>query len=1130
MIEFGTTVTGKQIKKSIEDLNKEYAIEKVYIKAGVVGAVLNKENNIVYAITKSGLLIQFNPANREIEKTLPLQGLIPTVISISIPENLVAIGTTASKIIGVDVESFSIKYIYEFKKNPIKGIAISTESFYVIDSTNEMTAMGKNGSGLGSTNIPDREFIIMKKNYDFFSGGLQEIRLQESFFYASKIYEARDKVISVFHTHKYLLALLETNICEVFDIETGAIFDDIYVEGDPSYITMTQDEKTLIVGDKQGKVTFYDIEFPEFYIEFQMSSRPITFIYVMTETKQIFAFSGDIRVSIVRIPTFPKYKIFKAFSPYLMYINNTQIAYLERGIICMYDTRTKQSKQLLKLRGLSPVFIFIQPNHLVSTANQSLIFLNIITNKLTQFKYSKNIHTKCLAVDLKSTSLALATNESTLVLFSLEKFEFMFETFNVDGDIKAVTYCSKDQVAFSFKSFLSFLDVRTNEVRTNDELDSGIEELLCNKEYLYVATEEATIYIFNWKLRLQVFLLETTSEMKITKLWIGEENLISASSDLITFWDLKTHSRVFSIDPLIKNDSLDISPDCKSIAYSTGTSMIFMENPYHSKDFRIYGGSENELPNFVKTLNSIYKLNKIEHNPDHNEWIIMPHHTNIGHIYAIMSLPDNLRDFIQTGGAIINNSLGYNVLSYCVTKNLDACTIIIIEELKKRLISNPFTFSFINHDMLQSLNLKGSELLSKLYELIYISSNQSLIEMFCPADLKLPIYYHSDEFEIIQKNFFEPRGQDEGEDDSNVPVQYKQSLVKLSLEVGSERSKAFIRSLLKCPYHDIFTTPLVQDILLEKWEKLRWILFVQGFVYMIHLLVFGFLLFYPKEAPYLSIVLFILNLLLTFYELFQVYVLLFDYLTDLWNWIDFLRLTSMNLFIILYWQNDGNSTDDHLYFYTNSCVTLLVFLRGISYFRLFESTRYMIDLIKEAITDMLGFVLVLAFSVISFAFIFYTLEDSDKHTTLIDNIINSYTINLGGGEIKGGELYKILFYFATFINPIILLNLLISILGSTFGRVESSRVISNFKELASLVLEVEQLYTVKVENKEFFFQSCLMPEEIVIPEPISLKVKKISVRVKAMDVKFDEMSEKIDTIAENTAQIAKMMPKSKSDE
>ena len=52
------------------------------------------------------------------------------------------------------------------------------------------------------------------------------------------------------------------------------------------------------------------------------------------------------------------------------------------------------------------------------------------------------------------------------------------------------------------------------------------------------------------------------------------------------------------------------------------------------------------------------------------------------------------------------------------------------------------------------------------------------------------------------------------------------------------------------------------------------------------------------------------------------------------------------------WVGLGDRDSMHV---LSGVITVLAFLRGITYFRLFESTRYMIDLIQEVLVDMLGF-------------------------------------------------------------------------------------------------------------------------------------------------------------------------------
>ena len=113
------------------------------------------------------------------------------------------------------------------------------------------------------------------------------------------------------------------------------------------------------------------------------------------------------------------------------------------------------------------------------------------------------------------------------------------------------------------------------------------------------------------------------------------------------------------------------------------------------------------------------------YDPEYTKWIIMPYRINLGHIYTNLNRSNDLREFVLSGGAVINNLNRENVLSQAVEKNLDLCTSVVISGLKKRVNSNPFAFGFITHRMLKQLNNRCSEMLFKLYEYFYKISTQN---------------------------------------------------------------------------------------------------------------------------------------------------------------------------------------------------------------------------------------------------------------------------------------------------------------------------------------------------------------------------------------------------------------------
>ena len=122
------------------------------------------------------------------------------------------------------------------------------------------------------------------------------------------------------------------------------------------------------------------------------------------------------------------------------------------------------------------------------------------------------------------------------------------------------------------------------------------------------------------------------------------------------------------------------------------------------------------------------------------------------------------------------------------------------------------------------LNLKALNH-KELYESFYRVSEQPGLANFSPAYVRLPIYLYSDMQTIVQNNFFLI---DKDSEADEISVQYKQSLVVLQTDIGSTNSKNFLKSLLECPNEEIFKTSFVQDLLTDKWNRVRWILYLQG--------------------------------------------------------------------------------------------------------------------------------------------------------------------------------------------------------------------------------------------------------------------------------------------------------------
>ena len=70
----------------------------------------------------------------------------------------------------------------------------------------------------------------------------------------------------------------------------------------------------------------------------------------------------------------------------------------------------------------------------------------------------------------------------------------------------------------------------------------------------------------------------------------------------------------------------------------------------------------------------------------------------------------------------------------------------------------------------------------------------------------------------------------------------------------------------------------------------------------------------------------------------------------------------------------------------------------------------------------------------------------------------AYLLSYGDWDTEGfNGLQWILFTIFTLMIPLVFLNLLIAIISDTFDRVFTNKTISDYKEKASLILEMEEI-------------------------------------------------------------------------
>lgn len=187
-----------------------------------------------------------------------------------------------------------------------------------------------------------------------------------------------------------------------------------------------------------------------------------------------------------------------------------------------------------------------------------------------------------------------------------------------------------------------------------------------------------------------------------------------------------------------------------------------------------------------------------------------------------------------------------------------------------------------------------------------------------------------------------------------------------------------------------------------------------------------------------------------------------EYFKSIWNYLDTLPIIGiyvMFAFALIeefgYSEGEFNRLIQRSFL---SVVTLLMWLKFLYFFRLFDATSYLIRAVVEVVFSMRHFLLVLLFTIIGFGNAFYVLsngnevikeEDLEKDqdpnanffiTSYLDSILFSYRMVLGDFDTTGFgalavPLCIVLFLLFTIFNMIVMLNLLIAIISDAYAAV-----------------------------------------------------------------------------------------------
>lgn len=214
-----------------------------------------------------------------------------------------------------------------------------------------------------------------------------------------------------------------------------------------------------------------------------------------------------------------------------------------------------------------------------------------------------------------------------------------------------------------------------------------------------------------------------------------------------------------------------------------------------------------------------------------------------------------------------------------------------------------------------------------------------------------------------------------------------------------------------------------------------------------------------------------------------------EYFSDYWNCIDATSLCINFTFLLMVTFNcvtESEKFDVQLIRTFGAFACFFMWIKVFYWMRLFSALAYYVKLIQQTISDSMNFMLMVFLIILSFANFYYVIDrnlvttgsdsryydnytstDEDDHS-IFDVIISIYMMGALGDF--DSAIYRVgydkyfaigMFLLATFIISVVFMNMLIAIMGDTFGQVLEVAEESGLREQVVLIADHAWLLDLK---------------------------------------------------------------------
>jgi len=299
--------------------------------------------------------------------------------------------------------------------------------------------------------------------------------------------------------------------------------------------------------------------------------------------------------------------------------------------------------------------------------------------------------------------------------------------------------------------------------------------------------------------------------------------------------------------------------------------------------------------------------------------------------------------------------------------------------------------------------------------------------------------------------------------DGETQVSCQTNFLCLDYNVNSQDMQMMVDLMIKQKSEDFFKTPLISRLIDHLWNQTRIPLITSFIAFSIFMGgLSAYLCLSERNLPFEVVLLALCGVFIA-NEGLQIYDLRKDYLSNFWNWLDISHLLLTVAFLITRLADDDNELARA---WISTMVVMLGYLRWVSYLRIFQATRNLIQVILTIAKDMLSFIVIIGMIIFGFSIIFLVFERENEYGIYL---YNTYSILYGPLDIDDDAQFsvskKLIMVVIAFLLNVLLLNLLISIMGDSYDKILEKRVKTD--ALTRLEMMSEAMTYMKVFKRNY---------------------------------------------------------------